>query len=563
MLRSARSLVSFGLHHAFDFGRRLDPGRALGLAGLLLACASYPVMAQDVSNMSPSEASQSAAEPPVPLYDGIGELTRDVTTSNDSAQAYFNQGLRLTYGFGHGEAVRSFRQAQRHDPACAACFWGEAWALGPNINAPMNPSNIPDAVAAATAALERVDQSSELERALIEAMAVRYVEDPGEGERAALDSAYVEAMEDVAERFPNDIEVLTLLGEAHMILRPWDYWSDNGDPQPGVERPIEILERALDLDIEHPGACHLYIHLVEASPAPERAEPCAEFLAAAIPGVSHVPHMPSHIWMRIGRYGDAVRGNQEAWIADQRAESGGPPGVYTTHNLHMLAFAASFDGQSAVAIRAAKDLARLSTGSSFYVPLTLLRFGHWHEILELPIDETSDFRAGVHHFARGLARLRTGDRVRAGIELEALSALRAGLPEDARFRGHLQSDLLGIAEGVLEGEVLAADGEDDRAIAALERAVAFGDGLEYDEPEPWTIPPRHHLGAVLLEAGLTSQAEEVYRAALAIHPNAGWSLRGLADALRAQGRNAEADAVEAEFREAWARADVWIDGSRF
>lgn len=518
-----------------------------GVLTLALALFAQPVTAQES----------------VPLYDGIGELVRPITTSSPDAQAYFDQGLRLTYGFGHPEAVRSFREAQRHDPECASCYWGEAWALGPNINAPMNPAAIPEAVAAAERALELADGASELEAALNRAMAVRYVEDPAEGERAALDSAYVRAMESVAERFPDEIEVLTLLGEAHMILRPWDYWSDDGEPQPGVERPIEILERALDMDLRHPGACHLYIHLVEASPNPARAEPCAEFLADAIPGVSHVPHMPSHIWMRIGRYGDAVRDNQEAWLADQRAESGGPPGVYTTHNLHMLTFAASFDGQSAVAVRAAKDLARLSAGSSFYVPLTMVRFGFWEEILGLSIDESSDFRAGVHHFARGLARLRTGDRLRAGIELEALSRLRAGLPEEQTFRGHPQSDLLGIAEGVLEGEILAVDGDTDAAVAAIERAVALGDGLAYDEPEPWTIPPRHHLGAVLLEAGRAAEAEQVYRDALAIHPDAGWSLRGLADAVRAQGRADEADRIDAEFERAWARADVWIDGSRF
>ena len=492
------------------------------------------------------------------LYDGLGETSRTITTASPDAQAFFDQGLRLTYGFGHGEAIRSFRHAQELDPECASCFWGEAWALGPNINMRMNPAGLPEAIAAARRALELADGASEVEVALIGAMAIRYGE---EDRRAELDSTYVQAMEEVAARFPEDLDVLTLLGEAHMILRPWDYWDDDGNPQPGVERPIEVLERALALDIGHPGACHLYIHLVEASPNPERAEPCAELLADAIPGVSHIPHMPSHIWMRIGRYGDAVRGNQEAWIADQRAAYDGPPGVYTSHNLHMLAFAASFDGQSAVAIRAAKDLARLSAGSSFYVPLTLVRFGHWEEILELRVDEDSDFRAGVHHFARGLARLRTGDRTRAGIERDALSALRAGLPDEGRFRGHLQTDLLGIAQGVLEGEIHAADQDFEQAVAALERAVEISDGLSYDEPEPWTIPPRHHLGAILLEADRPADAERVYREALAIHPKAGWSLRGLADALRAQGQ--DADEVEAEFREAWSRADVWIAGSRF
>jgi tetratricopeptide (TPR) repeat protein len=512
----------------------------------------------------PADQAPADEQPPlVPLYDNLGTLTRTIATSSPEAQAYFDQGLRLAYGFGHGEAVRSFREAQRLDPECASCYWGEAWALGPNINMGMPASAVPDAWAASRRALDLADRASGVEQALIRALAVRYQEEDGTVERAALDSAYADAMEAVGARFPGDLDVLALLGESHMVLRPWNYWTPEGEPQPGVERAAEVLERALAIDVGHPGSCHLYIHLVEASPSPERAEACANLLADAIPGVSHIPHMPSHIYMRVGRYGDAVRGNQRAWIADQRAAYDGTPGVYPTHNLHMLLFAGSFDGQSSVAIQAARDLGDLSVASSFYVPVILTRFGRWDEILALPMDETSDFRAGMHHFARGMARLRTGDDLRAGVELRSLEGLRERLPENARFRGHLQATLLGMAEGILAGEILASEGRFDEAVRALEEAVDLEAGLSYDEPEPWPIPVRQHLGAVLLEAGRPADAERVYRRALEVHPAHGWSLHGLAAALRAQDRDAEATRVESEFQAAWQRADVWITGSRF
>lgn len=552
----------------------------LGLPGV----SALPLAAQDTSGHGahgahgPATGASSEDDPSdeptltgLSLYPALGDYARPVTTANDEARRYFVQGILLTYGFAHGEGIRSFREARAHDPTCAPCAWGEAWAMGPHINGRMQAAAIEGAWAALTRARELVaenpDRASPVERALIEALAERYAPTAealeAAGGRATLDSAYARAMEGVAERFPDDLEVLTLLGEAHMVLRPWDYWDDAGNPQPGLDRALEVLESALARDLAHPGACHLYIHLVEASPAPERAEPCAELLEDRIPGVSHIPHMPSHIWMRIGRYGDAVRGNQRAWVADQRAAFDGAPGVYTSHNLHMLAFAASFDGQGAVAMQAARDLAGIAVGSSFYIPLTLVRFGRWDEILALPAEESNDFRAGVLHFARGMARLRQDDALRAGIELETLDRLRERLPENARFRGHLQRDLLGMARGVLEGEILAAAGELDRAVAAMEAAVALEEGLSYDEPEPWTIPVRHHLGAILVEGERFAQALEVYEASLRIHPENGWALAGVARALEGLGDEAGAAEARRAFEGAWARADTWTDRSRF
>ncbi|TVR62137.1 MAG: hypothetical protein EA422_11650 [Gemmatimonadales bacterium] len=538
--------------------------RALLAVSVLASLSFTPagISAQHAGH-GPAAVGGAPEEAPLPLYDGMGPYTRPISTSSEFAQAYFDQGIALTYGFAHAEGVRSFREAQRLDPNCASCFWGEAWALGPHINGRMgNPAAV-EAHAAILRAMELREHASGVEQALIEAMAVRYAEDPESAHRAQLDSLYALAMGEVATRFSSDLEVLTLAGEAQMVLRPWNYWTEDGDPYEETEEALRILELALAMDVTHPGACHLYIHLVEASPAPERAAECADHLADMIPGVSHIPHMPSHAFMRIGRYGDAVRGNQLAWIADQRSHLDGAPAVYPSHNLHMLFFAAAFDGQSAVALQAARDVTRIAPGFGIYIPLSHVRFGRWEEILELPLLDANPFATGVSHYARGMARLREGSVDLARVELQALEVMRHRTDETARFRGHLQRDLLGMARGTLLGEILAEEGDVDGAIQIMEEAVALERTLNYDEPEPWPIPVRHTLGAVLLENGRAAEAERVYREALAIHPDNGWCLKGLAAALRAQGRDGEAAEVDARFDEMWVRADVWISGSRF
>jgi len=503
-------------------------------------------------------------EDPVPLYTNLGSLSRTVTTSSEWAQAYFDQGLRLTYGFGHSEGVRSFREAQRHDPGCAMCFWGEAWALGPYINARMDSISGVAAHAAAGRALELAPAAATpVEQGLIQAMAIRYAPVPTAENRPGLDSLYADAMRELHEAHPGDLDVGTLFGEALMVLRPWDHWTREGRPQPGTEEVLSTLEAVLTLDLGHPGACHLYIHAVEASPAPGRAAPCAELLEDAIPGASHIPHMPSHIWARIGRWGEAVRGNQKAWHTDQQAAFGGPPGIYPTHNLHMLLYAASYDGQSAVANQAARDLARISEGSAFYLPLSMARFGRWEEILDLePVPEIQ-WQRGVRAFTRGLAHLRTGDPGKGEEYLRSLRAVADSVPETARFRGHPQRSLLTIAGATLEGELAAHRGDHAHAIRVLEEALPVEDALDYDEPEPWTLPLRHVLGAILLEAGDPAGAELRYREDLAHHPNNGWSLFGLEEALRGQGRDAAADEVARQFRKSWERSDLWIRGSRY
>jgi tetratricopeptide (TPR) repeat protein len=521
------------------------------------------VCAAPATGQHADHAGSSAAPDSVPLYDSLGTLTRTVTTAAPLAQRYFDQGLRLTYGFGHAEAVRSFHVALRHDTACAMCWWGIAWARGPYINAEMDSAGGVEAYTAIQNALRLARSGTAAERALIDAMARRYVRRPTELNRAGLDSAYAEAMRDVVRRFPHDLDAATLLGEALMVLRPWDHWTRDGRPQPGTEEVLAVRESILARDIRHPGACHLYVHAVEASLAPERAAPCAELLGASIPGASHIPHMPSHIWMRIGRYGDGVRANQAAWHADQQAVFGQAVPIYPTHNLHMLLFAASMDGQSAVAWQAARDLARISTGNAFYVHLVLARFGRWHDLLEHEGGPPAPFQRGMRSYGRGLAHLNLGRPDSARDELEMLDDIIVATGDSARFRSHRQRDLLGIARAILSGEIAASENRWDDAVRMLREALPLEDSLAYDEPEPWITPLRHVLGAVLLDAGRSAEAERVYRDELIDHPANGWSLFGLERALHAQGRRDEAAEVRTRFDRAWTRADVWLRGSRF
>jgi tetratricopeptide (TPR) repeat protein len=367
-------------------------------------------------------------------------------------------------------------------------------------------------------------------------------------------------MGEVADGFPDDLDVQTLHAEALMLLRPRRGSVDLEAPD--VRAILPILEGVLRRDIRHPGACHLYIHLLEASSDPGRAEACADYLGDQI-AISHIRHMPSHIYMNIGRYTDAVRSNQRAWHADQMAEHGGPPGVYPSHNLHMLLFAAVLDGQSAVAIQAAKDLSRVQPSWAWYVPVTLAIFGRWDEVLALTDEPADSFQAAMWHYARGMALLRTGDAPGAAREVARVEALRLEVGEDAQFRFHDQRDLLGIPYGILAAEIAHAAGRGEEAIEVLETALAIEDGLVYDEPEPWHLPVRHVLGAVLLDLGRPAEAEVVYRAALADHHDTGWSLLGLEQSLQAQGRIAEARETRAAYERSWSRADIWLRSSRF
>ncbi len=494
--------------------------------------------------------------------EALGPLSRPITTSSARAQMFFDQGLQMMYAFTPLRAARSFRQAQREDPECAMCFWGEAWAWGPYYNGPMGPDDAPRAYERIRMAKRLADDhANDVERALIEAMASRYEPDHDDDTRKMLDSAYTRAMAEVYERFPDDPDVATVYGEALMLLEPrlgrWDI------EKPAVQRIHDVLEGVLATDITHPGACHLYVHATEPTIEPGKAEACANHLGDAIPGASHIRHMPSHTYNRIGRWGDAVRANIAAWHTDLRAEEGLAWAIYPSHNLHMLLFAASMDGQGAIAIQAAKDYGKIVPGGAFYHALALLRFGRFDEILELDDPPDGLIQRGFWDFARGYAYLRSEEPGRASVHLERVRLAADNADEDENFRLHKATDLLGVVAGILEGEILRHDGDSEGAVAVLEEAIALEDGLRYDEPEPLNFSARHWLGDVLLEVEHYTEAEAVFRAALADHPLNGWSLYGLEAALRGQGRVPEADTVSDQLRESWARSDTWIRGPVF
>ena len=535
--------------------------RSCLLAAALVAVGPATSRAQHANH--PASAARTDSSSHMRLYrEALGPFTRRVTTSSPTAQAYVDQGFQLQYAFTPNNSVRSFREAQRHDSTCAMCWWGEAWALGAYLNEPMDSADAPLAVAAVERARRlAAARATPVERALIDAMATRYARVQDRATRLRLDSAYANAMARVYAAYPDDPDAGTLYAEALMLLEPrrgnWDI------AKPSVQRIHEVLEGVLARDLTHPGACHLYVHGTESTTRPEKAEKCAELLGQSIPGASHINHMPSHTFNRIGRWGDAVRANIEAWHSDLRAATGQGFAIYPTHNLHMLLFAASMDGQGAIAVQAGKDFGKLVPGGAFYHALALVRFGRFDEVLELDrVPENPIFR-GLWEFSRGYAHLRQGHADSAAVYLARVESAAQSLPDSVQYRGHPASDLLGVVGGILRGEALRQEKKLAEAISVLERAVAIEDSLRYDEPEPLNFSARHWLGAALLEAGRPADAERVYRASLEDHPRNGWSLFGLEQALRAQGKTVDADRARQEFERAWVRSDTWITSSRF
>lgn len=396
--------------------------------------------------------------------------------------------------------------------------------------------------------------ASALERDLIEAMTVRYGSVDDGREQAARDSAYADAMRAVYEKYPDDLDVGTLYAEALFLLEPRRGTRDLDDPD--VQRLHGVLEDVLEKDIRHVGACHLYIHATESTPRPDLAEPCAEYIGTSIPGASHINHMPSHTWSEVGRWGDSVEANLMAWHSDLKADVDEGFAIYPSHNLHMLLFAASMDGQGATAMQAGRDYTDI-TDNSMYEVLTLVRFGRYDQIERVEERPDHDVHGGMWDFAQGIARVRGGDVDEAREFLDRI--LEKAESSDAQFRFHSAGHLLGTVGGILEGEIHRAEGDLDLAITAFERAATIEDSLMYDEPEPLPFAARHWLGHALLEADRPADAERVYLEELDDHPRNGWSLFGLKKALEAQGK--PTDDVAARLADSWARSDTWLTGS--
>jgi tetratricopeptide (TPR) repeat protein len=519
-----------------------------------------------------------ADAPAEPHFQGLGTYTRKITTHAPEAQKYFDQGLAFLYGFNHDEAIRSFQAAAASDPGCAMAYWGIAMANGPHINA--TRVDRPHAKAAWKAlgkARELTASASPVERALIEALAARYA-DPQPPDRKPLDTAYAAAMRKVWQAYPDDGDVGALTAEAQMDLRPWDQWTLDGKPQPGTEEVLAILDAVLAKTPKHPLALHLMIHASEASPHPERAAAAADRLRDLEPGIGHLVHMPSHIDIRRGRWQEAVVANEKAIAADKTyraaAAQQGSYRTYMAHNHHMLAYAAMMQGESLKATQTIQELiseipqefrkeSPALVDGFFAMPYELhLRFGRWDEMLAEPQPEKFfPITSALWHYARGVAFAAKHNVDSAKTEQQAFLDLKKEFPADVTFSKNKAVDILGIAEKMLEGEILYREGKTDTAVAALREAVRREDHLHYIEPPAWIQPSRHTLGATLMDAKRYADAEAVYRDDLAHYPENGWSLYGLSRSLHLQGKTAEALTVSMRFDKAWQHADVKLKSS--
>jgi tetratricopeptide (TPR) repeat protein len=551
-------------------------------AVVVAALLAAPAAAQ-IHDPRALEADPVTAEGPIaPVLSGLGDHHFAVTTDVPASQRFFDQGLRLTYGFNHSEALRAFKEAARLDPDNAMAYWGWALVLGPNLNLPMAPEVADQAWRAIQRAMALRDRVSRREQAYIEALAKRYSSEPA-APRSALDAGYAAAMEALVRRYPDDLDAATLYAAALMNLSPWDYWNLDGSPKRNTPQIVATLQSVVDREPRHAGALHYYIHTVEAR-HPERGERHADMLAGLMPGAGHMVHMPSHIYMRVGRFGDSYEANSLAVAADEgyitqcRAQ-GIYPLNYYPHNIHFMAWSAMVQGRPQAALAAARkivdkvpaDLAADKNVWALYETFlsqpmfVMVRFGMWDEMLAEPKpDLDSRFMTGIWHYGRALAHVHSDRLAAARQELRPLTAARQEMSEVERYIGFGTAEkLLTIAEEIVRGELAYAEGYTLEGLAHLERAVRLEDGLLYNEPPDWYFPVRHLLGAMLLDADRPAEAEVVYAADLRRNPENGYSLFGLKQALEEQGKIDDAVTVAERFDHAWAEAEVQLTSSRF
>src|SRR6516165_2539373 len=539
---------------------------ASGLRNVMIRLAQTEVPRAEMSAVRPTQA---FADTEPPMWTGLGSINYKTTTANERAQAYFDQGLRLAYAFNHGEAQRAFRTAQKLDPDCAMCFWGEALVLGPNINLPMQEDAIAPAFAAAQKAKALAAKAGPREQALIAALAVRYGSDP-KAARAPFDAAYAAEMAKVAAQFPDDDEIATLYAEAVMDLSPWNYWKPGGqEPNPQSTPIVPTLERVLARNPDHAGAIHLYIHAVEASDRPNRAEPYADRLRGAIPGAGHLVHMPSHIYYRVGRYLDALEVNKTAIGVDEKylTATNAPMGVYRLgyypHNVHFVMAAAQMAGDGQTVIAAAEKLRELipdeaARGIAMVQPVKAAPyfahalFSPSATVLALPDPgDAIPYVKAMWHYARGVAYAAQGDFTAAKAEANAIAALEGGDFTLLKSSGIPAQDVLALARTVIEARVAQRQGDKVAAIERFEQAAALQDGLPYMEPPYWYYPVRQSLAVALMQAGRLDEAEEQFQHALKRAPSNGWSWYGLAELYKVRGKADQASKLEADLANTW------------
>lgn len=515
--------------------------------------------------------------PPPPLYPGVGNIRFAVSTRSPAAQAYFNQGLAFAYGFNHAAAIASFKQAQRLDPACAMCWWGEALAHGPNINAPMDEAANASALTAIGRAAEMARSATPLEQTLIAAMVKRYSADPG-ADRAALDSAYADAMLAAAAAHAGNDDVALLAAEAAMDTSPWNYWqADRRTPNPRIGEAVRLVEATLARSPDHPQAAHLYIHLMENGPDPGKAEAAADRLAKPLaPTAGHLVHMPAHIYYRLGRWRDSIKANiaaaraDEAWIR-QSDDRGLVRYGYYPHNVHFIVTSAQMAGDLRTAMDEAARLSSIldpetssriawiqAIGAAPY--FSAAQFARPATILAMPpADPRLPYVAGMRHYARAVARAQQRDRTGFEQEMAALKEIRASPALQPMIdQGVPARDLLAIAETVARGRLASALGRRAEAVGYFQQAAAQQAKVPYMEPPFWYFPVQQSLGAALYQAGRYDDARQAFEAALVEAPNNGWALYGLAATEARLGRPVHAQAARAALKRAWLGDPDWL-----
>lgn len=566
-----------GLKPSLQTGKNLQMNRQhkISIIGFLVGLGLILISGLLSPFILHHSVSASSGQEKVKLIENLGNYHYPISTTSDLAQKYFDQGLILSYGFNHAEAALAFEQASQIDPNCAMCYWGLAYVQGPNINAPMADDQVGKAWEALQKAIALSPKTSKREQAYIQALTPRYSEKPL-ADRSSLDLAYAQAMKQLVQAYPNDLDAATLYAEAIMDTMPWDYWQDNGELKPEAKPMLDTLESVLNRDSKHPGALHLYIHATEKE-RPQLAEKAADTLLDLVPASGHLVHMPSHIYIRVGRYQDAVIANQKAIAADNNYLASSKDKTlytiaYVPHNKHFLWFGALMSGQSKLAMEAAKQTAEVDQNLLYNpdltgilqhfssIPLyTEVRFEKWDDILATPAPEnTLKYAKGVWHYATGMALVAKGKKAEASQELTQLQTLIADpeLENLSIWGFNSTASVLNIAAEVLSGALATADQDYPTAIKHYQNAIALEDKLVYTEPPDWYSPTHNLLGNILLKANRLQEAEKAFRDDLVLYPNNGWSLYGLSQSLEAQGKLSEAKTVEKQYEQAWQYADL-------
>ncbi len=523
-----------------------------------------------------------ASNKKAPLLPGLEGIDLRITTKSAEAQKYFNQGLMLAYGFNHAEAARSFFEVTRLDSACAMGWWGFAYVLGPNYNAGMEPDNFQRAFDAIQKARALTANCSQKEKDLIQAMSLRYNND-SDTPRAALDASYMESMRQLYKKYPTDADIASIFAESIMNLHPWQLWKTDGTMQPWTPEIITVLDKALQVNPKHAGANHFYIHAQEMSQHSEKALTSARRLETLVPGAGHLVHMPSHIYIRIGRYHEGVIVNQQASLVDSlyveacHAQGAYPLGYYP-HNYHFIAACGTLSGESKSAMIGARQTAdhahkklmldpAWGTLQHYYtIPWYIqVKLGKWADILHSKAPEKNlKYPSAIWHYAQAMAELSKNKTSEAKQHLAEIKSILKDttLKNLTIWNINNMHDLCAIAAATVEGEIYAREKNYAQSIALLKQAVAKEDALNYNEPADWFFSIRHHLGAVLIEAGKYEESITVYEQDLKTYPHNGWALKGLMNVYAKTGDKKKYEAVKKEFNEAWKYADIEIASSR-